>query len=251
VNWPSQNDADLGSRVLTARTFLITGASKGIGRAIAEKLSADGHQVVGIARDVTSFPGELVSLDLADREATAETLAGLVGRYRFDGIINNVGIVRPGALGKLSLDDLDSVLSLNVHSAVSCTQAVLPSMKSQRWGRVINISSLSALGVMERSAYAAAKSALISLARTWALELARYGIAVNAIAPGPIETEMFRKTNPVGSPAESSYLRRVPMKRFGQPDEVAALVSYLLSDAAGFITGQTVFIDGGASIGSH
>ncbi len=236
---------------MPSRTFLVTGASKGIGRAIAEKLVADGHQVVGIARDLVTFPGELVSLDLADREATTKTLASLVGHYRFDGIVNNVGIVQPAALDKMSLDDLDRVLSLNVYSAVLATQAVLPAMKSHRWGRVINVSSLSALGMVERSAYAAAKSALISLARTWALELAEYGITVNAIAPGPIETEMFRKTNPVGSPAESSYLRRVPMKRFGQPHEVAALVSYLLSDAAGFITGQTVFIDGGASIGSH
>lgn len=236
---------------MTRRTFLITGASKGIGRALAEQLSAAGHQVVGIARhaDTADFPGHLVALDLADRQQSAAILQDLAEAYAFDGVVNNVGLVKPQALGAIALDDLDAVLDLNLRTAVQTTQALLPQMQAKGWGRIVNVASLTVLGTPQRTAYAAAKAALISFTRTWALELARSGITVNAIAPGPTETELFRANNPPGSTGEAAYLAAVPMGRLGQPHEIAAAMAFLLCEGAGFITGQTLFVDGGASVG--
>ena len=239
-----------GGMISMARTILITGATKGIGRATADRLAAAGHQVVGIARAVTpQFPGELIKLDLADAGATQEALANLVGRRDIDAVVNNVGLVRPQPIGAVTLDALSAVLDLNLRAAIQTVQAALPGMKARGWGRIVNISSLTVLGIAERTAYAAAKAGLISFTRGWALELARDGITVNAVAPGPTETELFRAGNPPGSVGEARYLSAVPMGRFGQPDEIAAAIAFLLSDDAAFITGQTLFVDGGASVG--
>lgn len=234
---------------MTQRTFLVTGATKGIGLALTERLIGDGHRVVGLAREASDFPGELVRVDLADRRATDAVLQDLVRRHSFDGVVNNVALVRPQRLGEVALDDLDDVLALNLHPAVQTVQALLPGMRARGWGRVVNISSLTILGITQRTAYAAAKAALVSFARSWALELADAGITVNAVAPGPTETELFRANNPRGSDGEQRYLSAVPMGRFGKPDEIAATIAFLLSDAAAFMTGQTLYVDGGASIG--
>lgn len=235
---------------MTKRTFLITGASKGIGRALSERLAAQGHNVVGFARGADkSFPGTLFPLDVTDRRATDATLRDLTARFSFDGVVNNVGFIRLGRIGEIDIDQFEESFRRNLTPAVQAVQAVLPAMRKKKWGRVVNISSLTILGVPDRTAYAGAKSAISSFTRTWALELAQEGITVNAVAPGPTETEMFRENTPAGSEAERRFLSLIPLKRLGKPDEIAALIAFLLSEDAGFITGQTLFADGGASIG--
>ena len=234
---------------MTQRTFLVTGASKGIGLALSERLAQAGHHVVGLARHRRDFPGDLIPVDLADREQTREVFGSLAETYAFDGVVNNVGLIRPHYLEEVELADLDQILAANLHPALLSAQALLPGMRTRGWGRIVNISSLTVLGVPQRTAYAAAKTALISFTRSWALELAESGITVNAVAPGPTETELFRANSPPGSDGERRYLSAIPMGRFGTPDEIAAAIAFFLSEDAGFVTGQTLFVDGGASIG--
>ncbi|AUG99117.1 SDR family oxidoreductase [Pectobacteriaceae bacterium CE70] len=234
-----------------SRTFLITGASKGIGLALAHRLAGTGHHVVGLARgSVDNFPGTLVGVDLADTVETEKVFAQLSQHYEFDGLVNNVGLVKPQRLGTIDLISFDEVMRVNLYPAVQGTQAILSGMIKRGWGRIVNISSLTVLGSVDRTAYAAAKAALISFTRSWALELAQTRITVNAVAPGPTETALFRANNLPGSEGERRYLTGIPMRRFGKPDEIAATIAFLLSEDAAFMTGQTLYVDGGASIGN-
>jgi 3-oxoacyl-[acyl-carrier protein] reductase len=234
-----------------APVTVITGASKGIGLALAARRAHAGDRVIGLARRKTGdFPGELLEADLADPDATARAAEGLLGRFgAVRHLVNNVGLVRPAKLGEVRIADLEAVLDLNLRPALQLAQAFLPGMRAAGYGRIVNISSLVALGMPERTAYAAAKAALIGFTRGWALELAKDGITVNSVAPGPTETELFRENNPPGSEGERRYLAQVPMGRLAQPDEIAAAIDFFLAPGSGFVTGQTLYVDGGASIG--
>ena len=233
------------------KVSVITGASKGIGFATAQRLDRMGHLVIGLARNKPehSFPGEFIEVDLSDRDATEEVATNIASRYQITHLINNVGLVRSERIGEVDLDGLDAVLDLNLRPAVQLTQAFLPAMKSQGFGRIVNISSLVVLGLPLRTSYSAAKAGLIAMTRTWATELAPTRITVNAVAPGPTETELFRANNPPGSEGEKRYLASIPMNRLGKPEEIAAAITFLSSDNASFITGQTLFVDGGGSLG--
>ena len=217
------------------RTYLITGASKGIGLARTEP------------RD--GFPGTFFQVDLADREQSGEIISAVAREFQIDGILNNVGLVNPAPLEDITLADFDAVIDVNLRTAIQTTQAALPNMKSNGWGRIVNTSSLVTVGVPFRTSYAAAKSGLISFTRSWALELASHGITVNAVAPGPVATELFNTNNPPGSESRQRYIDGIPMKRTGTPEELAAANCFLLGEHSAFITGQTLYVDGGSSIG--
>jgi 3-oxoacyl-[acyl-carrier protein] reductase len=231
---------------------VITGASKGIGFATAQRLAAMHHQVIGLARHqpTQDFPGEFFAVDLADPEATAQIAEDIAKRYQVSHLVNNVGVSRSEALEDVDITQFASIIDLNLRPAIQLTQAFLPAMKARHHGRIINVSSLVVVGLPLRTSYAAAKAGLISMTRTWASELATTGITVNAIAPGPTETELFRANSPVGSASEQRFLQRVPMQRLAQPDEIAAAIAFFAAEEASYITGQTLFVDGGSSIGA-
>jgi NAD(P)-dependent dehydrogenase (short-subunit alcohol dehydrogenase family) len=234
-----------------SKFIVITGASKGIGRAAADALVDGGWSVIGVARKSPGhFPGTFIETDLADRHKTEALANDLVAHGRVLGIVNNVGITRHETVGAVDPEVFATVMDLNVRPALQLTQALVPGMRAARFGRIINITSLVTRGLAFRFSYAAAKAALESVTRTMAVELAADGITANAVAPGPTETELFRANNPPASEAEARYMGIVPMRRFAQPTEIGAAIAFLAGETAAFITGQTLFVDGGASLGT-
>lgn len=232
------------------KAIVVTGASKGIGAAAARRLAADGWSVIGVARTAPhTFDGEFIECDLADADATAALCALLSRRRDIVGVVNNVGAAKVEKVGEVDPARFAAVLDFNLRPTLQLTQALLGNMRAAGFGRIVNVSSLVVRGLPYRTSYAAAKAAVESLTRSFAVELAGEGITANSVAPGPIETELFRSNNPAGGEAEARYLAQIPMGRLGRPEEVGAAIAFLCSDAAGFITGQIISVDGGASLG--
>ena len=229
---------------------LVTGASRGIGLSIAERLAREGHAVINMSRSPppNDFHGTSYSVDLADPQALKRVLAEAIGRHSIDNVVNNAGLAEVSPVEQIDMDDVDRMIDINVRAAILVTQALVPGMRARKRGRIVNLGSRAALGKAGRSAYAATKGAIVSLSRTWALELARDGITVNTVAPGPVATEMFYYENPPDSPATKALLASIPVGRIGTPADVAAAVNFLLSDDASFITGQTLYVCGGLSV---
>ncbi len=234
---------------------VVTGATRGIGRAIVDRLLSEGRKVIGIARHGDpAFPAPLVLVDLLDPDATRDALSQIALHHPVGCLVNNAGFNQPQGLGAIAADAYEQIFALNCRATVECTQALLPGIIAARdglgrpSGRIVNIASRSLLGRVEGSVYSAAKAALVGFTRSWALELAQHGVTVNCVAPGPVATEMFDRNNPPGSARRQALLEAVPMRRMGLPEEIAAAVCFFLGPGAAFITGQTLFVCGGASI---
>jgi 3-oxoacyl-[acyl-carrier protein] reductase len=192
-----------------------------------------------------------LSVDLADPAATADVARDVAARFPVDTFIHNAGVIRPALLADVQPGDLDTLSQLHLGSAITLMQAVLPSMRQRHFGRVVLMSSRGALGLATRSAYAATKAGMIGLARTWALELAADGITVNVVAPGPIRgTEMFHAVVPADSERERKLAAAIPVQRLGTPEDVAHAVDFFVDPQAGFVTGQVLYVCGGASVGT-
>ena len=244
------------------KVALITGAARGIGKATAIKMMGEGASVSFLdilpeeskrtANELKAMGGKFLAIlaDVRHKEEVNKAVAQTLEHFgRVDILVNNAGIVNPAPLEEVREEDWDDVVSTNLKGAFFCTQAVIPMMKKNRYGKIINIGSRASLGKEERTVYGATKAGLIGVTRTWALELAQHNINVNYIGPGPIATELFNANNPENSPKTKAIVNGIPLKRMGQPEDVANLVSFLASDEASFITGQAIFICGGLTVG--
>ena len=233
---------------------LITGGSgDGIGRGIARRLAADGFHIVTLDRvhPVTFLPNEtFIEVDLMDVSATDAALKKACERP-ITRLVNNVGTVFPASLEATRFEELNQVLSLNIRCTIQCTQAVLPAMKDAKNGRIVSVSSRAALGKELRTAYCSSKAGIHGMTRTWALELGEYNITVNAVAPGPIDTELFRRVNPAKSPKTQRIIEGIPIRRLGTPDDIAHAVAFFLDERSSFITGQVLYACGGITVGLY
>lgn len=238
------------------RVAFVTGASRGIGRATALSLCRAGFDIVvaspqieaneELAAEIRACSGEAMSvnLDVTSRESVKEAFArALQARGRIDILVNNAGVTRDGLAVRMKPADWELVFQINLSGAFHCIQAVLPGMMRNRWGRIINITSVvGQAGAAGQANYAASKAGLIGLTKSLAQEMASRGITVNAVAPGYIETDM---TKVLPDETKQKILASVPLGRIGKPDDVAAAVKFLASEAAGYITGQVLAVNGG------
>lgn len=241
------------------RVALVTGASRGIGRAIATRLAADGRHVVLAARsqgpldelkaEIENGGGQATALavDVGDRASFAAAIEGVVKDLgRLDVLVNNAGITRDGLLMRMTDEQWDEVISVNLTSAFAACRAAARSMMKNRFGRIVNIASTSGVvGNAGQANYAAAKAGLIGLTRTLARELGSKGVTANVIAPGFIETDM---TSGLPDEVGQTVLKAMSVPRLGAPEDIAAAVSYASSDEAGFLTGQVICVDGGLTM---
>jgi len=236
---------------MNKKYVLITGGSQGIGAGIVDRLITDGYEpvILDIIEPARKANTHFYKVDLINTEDTINVLNQVCEAYSIAHLVNNVGMVRPALLEDTKPNDFIDVMMLNASTAMLCVQAVLPTMKSLGYGRIVSITSRVVLGKELRTAYSASKGALGAMTRTWALELASKGITVNAVAPGPIETDAFNKNNPPGDPKTIAIKNKVPVNRLGTPEDVAQAVSFFMDENSGFITGQTLYVCGGLTIG--
>lgn len=229
--------------------WVVTGGASGIGAAICASVRAAGETVVCLDRQPPR-DGAFVEVDLTDADATRAAAAAVAASYAVSRFVHNAGAIRPAPLGDVTVSDLAALSQLHLGAPLILLQAFLPAMRAAAFGRVVLIGSRAAQGMATRTAYAATKAGMGGLARTWALELAADGITVNVVAPGPIRgTEMFHAVVPAGGEVEARLAAGVPVRRLGTPEDVARVVMFLGAAGSGFITGQTINVCGGASLG--
>ncbi len=244
------------------RTAIVTGGARGIGAAVSRRLAADGYQVAVLDLDESACAATVadvedlgskaiaVGADVADESAVqsaVDRVASDLGAPTV--LVNNAGITRDNLLFKMSTVDWDSVMNVHLRGAFLMSRAAQQHMTEAGWGRIVNLSSISALGNRGQANYAAAKAGLQGFTKTLSIELGRYGVTVNAVAPGFIATEMTAATaDRLGLPFEefkAANAKQIPVGRVGEPDDIANAVSFFAGEAAGFVSGQVLYVAGG------
>lgn len=246
----------------SGRVAIVTGAARGIGAAVARRLAADGFAVGVLDLDEAACAGTVgaieaaggravaVGVDVADADGVAAAVARVAETLGGPTVlVNNAGITRDNLLFKMTEDDWDSVMNVHLRGSFLMSRACQKYMTEARWGRIVNLSSTSALGNRGQANYSAAKAGLQGFTKTLAIELGKFGVTVNAIAPGFIQTDMTKATaERLGVPFEAFIehsAKEIPVARVGQPEDIAATVSFFARDEAGFVSGQVVYVAGG------
>jgi 3-oxoacyl-[acyl-carrier protein] reductase len=243
--------------MLQGKVALVTGASRGIGRAVALELARQGAKVAvnyagseakanEVVAEIHEMGGEAFAIqaDVSKVEAVDNMVKEVLDRFgRIDILVNNAGVTRDNLLMRMKEEEWDEVININLKGVFNCTKAVTRPMMKQRYGRIINIASIvGVIGNPGQANYVAAKAGVIGLTKTTAKELASRNITVNAIAPGFITTDM---TDKLSEEVRGEMLKQIPLARFGEPKDIAGVVVFLATDAANYITGQTIHVDGG------
>ncbi|KOY87718.1 3-oxoacyl-ACP synthase [bacterium 336/3] len=243
------------------KIVLVTGSARGIGKAILTKFVEEG--AIGIiwdvqtelaqktAQELTEKGGKVFvveNVDVRNLESVEKATKQVLEKYnRIDILVNNAGILRDASLKKMTAENWQAVLDVNLTGVFNCAKVVSQVMTEQQYGKIVNISSIVGItGNFGQSNYVAAKAAIVGLTKTWAKELGRYNINVNAVAPGAIDTEMFAS---VPEDHRKAFIQKIPMGRIGTPEDIANLCAFLASEESSFITGQTIIADGGGTLG--
>jgi len=244
---------------LLDRVALVTGAASGIGAATARRFAREGALVgindadaagaQAVAQEIQAAGGKALAVpgNVTKGAEVAEIVRQIAAAWgRVDILINNAGINKDAMAAKMTEEQWDAVLDVNLKGTFLCAQAVLPGMRERGWGRVVNTSSIGALGNIGQANYAASKAGVIGLTKTLALEYARYGVTVNCVAPGATMTRMMAG---VPDKIKEQIIAKIPAGRVASPDDIAAVHCFLASDDAAYIVGQVIFVDGGISVG--